>query len=369
MEQSRDKTIIRTSVTGILVNLVLVIFKGIVGFLANSVAVIMDAVNNLSDALSSVITIIGTKISARKPDKQHPYGHGRVEYLTAVVIAVIVLIAGLTALYESVLKIITPEQTEYKFYSYIVISVAVVVKLAFGTYVKKVGKRLNSQSLVASGTDAFFDAVLSLGTLAAAILVMTTGILVFEGILGAVISLFIIKSGISILVETLNTIIGVRADKQLTDDLKAEISGYPDVMGVFDLTLHNYGPTKIIATAHIEVPDETTAKDIHKLSRMIALGVYEKFGIILTVGVYAAGNTNPKQSSLKSDLEKILSEYPEVLQMHAFYVDEDAKAISFDLIIDFSADAEKVRNEIVEKISSLYPEYRYYVVLDTDFSE
>jgi len=369
MQTSRDKKIIQTSVFGILVNIALVLFKGTVGFLANSVAVIMDAVNNLSDALSSVITIIGTKISTKKPDKKHPYGHGRVEYLTSVVIAVIVLIAGATSMYESVLKIITPEEVDYKYYTYIVISVAVVVKLVFGAYVKKIGQKLNSQALVGSGTDAFFDAILSLGTLVAAILVMTTGILIFEGILGAIISIFILRSGIGILLETLNSIIGVRADKELTDGLKEEISSYTDVKGVYDLTLHNYGPTKIIATAHIELSDDMTAKQIHKLSRLIAAGVYEKFGIILTVGVYASGNTNPAQATLKSDLAKIVAGYPKVLQMHAFFVDEQAKTVSFDLIIDFSADAEAIKNEIVEKMSKLYPEYTFYIVLDTDFSE
>ena len=369
MENTRDKKIIRTSVFGILVNVMLVVFKGFVGFLANSIAVIMDAVNNLSDALSSVITIIGTKLSSRKPDKKHPYGHGRVEYLTSVVIAVIVLIAGVTSGYQSVLKIITPEKTDYKFYSYIIISVAVIVKLLFGTYVKRVGKKLNSQALVASGTDAFFDAVLSLGTLIAAILVMTTGILLFDGILGAIISLFILKSGFSILTETLDSIIGERADKQLTDDLKNEIAAFPEVLGVFDLTLHNYGPNKIIGTAHVEVPDDMTAKKIHKLSRNIAAIIYQKFGIILTVGVYAAGNTNPAHTTLKADLEKIIAEHPEVLQMHAFYVDEELKTISFDLIVDFKADAESIKNAIVEKLSALYPEYKYLVVLDTDFSE
>lgn len=369
MQQSRDKKIIRTSVLGILVNVMLVIFKGLVGFFANSVAVIMDAVNNLSDALSSVITIVGTKLSTKKPDKKHPYGHGRIEYLTSVVIAVIVLIAGVTSLYQSVLKIITPEETSYEVYSYVIISVAIAVKLLFGTYVKKTGKKLNSQTLVASGTDAFFDAVLSLGTLIGAILVMTTGILVFEGILGAIISLFILRSGFEILSETLSSIIGVRADKQLTDGLKETISSFEEVRGVYDMTLHNYGPTKTIGSVHIEVDDDMTAKKIHKLSREISATVYEKFGVILTVGIYSSSASSPAQTNLKNDVLRIISDYPEVLQMHAFYLDEQAKTVSFDLIISFDADAESVKNDILSKVSDLYPEYRFIIVLDTDFSD
>ena len=365
----RNKKIIRTSVFGILVNVLLVAFKATVGLLANSVAVVMDAVNNLSDALSSIITIIGTKLSAKKPDKKHPYGHGRVEYLTSVVIAVIVLIAGVTSMYESVMKIITPGETDYKIYSLVIIAVAVAVKFFFGTYVKKVGKSLNSQALEASGTDALFDSILSFATLVSAIVVMTTGLAVFEGILGAVISVFILKSGIGILSETVSTIIGIRPDKQLTDAIKAEVSSFDEVRGVYDLTLHSYGPTKTIGTAHVEVDGDMTAKRIHKLSRTITMSVYEKFGIILTVGIYASGDADPEKEGIRKDLDAILAEHPEVIQMHAFYIDEQTKTISFDLIVDFSADAEKAKSEIIGKMKTAHPEYEYIVILDTDVSE
>ena len=150
----RKKIIIKTSVKGIVVNLILVTFKAIVGILANSIVIVLDAVNNLSDALSSIITIIGTKLAGKAPDKKHPYGHGRIEYLASIVIGVIVLAAGLTALKESAQKIISPEQATYTIASLIVIGVAVAVKFFFGRYVKKVGESINSGSLIASGTDA-----------------------------------------------------------------------------------------------------------------------------------------------------------------------------------------------------------------------
>ena len=364
----RDKQIIRTSILGIAVNIVLVAFKALIGFLANSVAVIMDAVNNLTDALSSVITIIGTKISGKKPDKKHPYGHGRVEYLTAVVIAVIILIAGATAMYESVKKIIEPEETNYQYYSLIVIGVAVVAKFILGTHYKKVGKKLNSATLVASGTDAFFDAVLSFATLVAAILAMIFKVNL-EGWFGAGIAVFIIKSGIQILSETISSIIGARADAELTDELKKTVLSFEEVRGVYDMTLHNYGPTRIIGSVHIEVDDELTAKEIRKLSRNISVCVYQKFGIVLTVGIYASGNTSPKANSIKGDLEKIIEETPEILQMHAFYFDEEQKTVSFDLIVNFDADAEKVKNEVIARLSAIHPDYHYFVILDTDFSD
>ena len=171
---NREKVIVRTSVLGILANLLLAGFKAFVGLLSNSIAVVLDAVNNLSDALSSVITIIGTKLAGRKPDKKHPYGHGRTEYITATIIAVIVLYAGITSLVESVKKIIHPEQPDYGTAALVIISVAVVVKLALSFYVKKTGKAVNSDSLIASGEDARNDAVISAATLVAAVIFLLT---------------------------------------------------------------------------------------------------------------------------------------------------------------------------------------------------
>ena len=364
----RDKKIIRTSVLGILVNVLLVIFKAFVGFLANSVAVILDAVNNLSDALSSVITIIGTKLSGKKPDKKHPYGHGRVEYLTSVIIAVIVLIAGLTALYESILKIFTPQETEFQVYSLIIIAVAVLVKFFFGRYVKGVGKKLNSQTLIASGSDALFDSILSFATLVSGLLVFFFDFNV-EGYLGAAISIFIVKSGIEILIETLNSIIGTRADKELTDSLKESINAFPEVHGAYDLTLHNYGPNKIIGSVHVEVDDDMTAKQIHKLSRVISAEIYMKYGIVLTVGVYAKSEEEGEAKDIKTALDNLAASMPEILQIHGFYVDEESKTVTFDIVVDFKADAESVRNQVIASLSEKFPNYFFAVVLDSDFSD
>ena len=187
MRTQRERKIIHTSLVGIGVNLVLVLFKAALGFVTGSIAILLDAVNNLSDALSSIITIIGTRLAGRRPDRKHPYGYGRVEYLTAVIIAVIVLMAGITSLKESAFKVISPEKASYSVVSLVIIAVAIAAKLLVGRYVKRVGEEINAQSLVASGSDALFDAILSLGTLIAAAASMIWG-LSLEGILGVIIS-------------------------------------------------------------------------------------------------------------------------------------------------------------------------------------
>ncbi len=363
----RSKKIIRTSFIGIGVNLILVAFKAVVGFISGSIAVIMDAVNNLSDALSSVITIIGTKLSEKAPDKKHPYGHGRVEYLTSALISVIVLVTGILSLKESIEKIVTPEKATYSYISVIIIVAAIAAKLIIGVYVRGVGKKLNSGALEASGSDALFDAVLSGGTLVAALISIIWQI-TLEGWFGAVISLFIIKAGIEMLGDTVSSIIGKRADKELTDRIKETLCSYENVRGCYDITLHNYGPERIIGSAHIEVPDDMTAKDLHKLTRGISTDIYLKFGIILTIGIYAS-NDGEQTAEMKADLDKIASEYPGILQVHGFYVDEEQKNVTFDLVIDFKADAQSICDEVVAKMKEKYPDYTFFAVLDSDYSD
>ena len=363
----RKKIIIKTSMLGIIVNLILVAFKAIIGFLVNSIAIILDAVNNLTDALSSVITIIGTKLANRQPDKKHPYGHGRIEYFTSVIIAAIVLFAGAGAIKESFFKIVDPGETDYSLVSMLIIAVAVVVKFVFGRYVKNTGKKVNSQSLVASGQDAFMDAVLSFTTLVAAIINYVWH-LSLEGYLGVIIGVFIIKSAIEILKEAVDSILGVRADAELSKKLKEKINSFQDVQGTYDLNLHNYGPSSIIASAHIQVRNDMTAEEIHILTRKIEYLIYGEYGITLTLGIYAA-NDSGEYGEIKKDLGKILKDYKSVLQLHGFYVDKKDN-VYFDLIIDFEEDnREQIKNEIVEKLKQKHPKYSYNVIIDSDITD
>ena len=364
----RTKKIIKTSILGIIVNIILVIFKGIVGFIANSIAIILDAVNNLTDALSSVITIVGTKLSNKAPDKKHPYGHGRVEYFTSVIISVIILFAGITAGKESLSKIINPAQADYSIASLLIISVAVIVKFFFGKYVKKVGNSINSQSLVASGQDAFMDSILSFTTLIAAILNFIWKISL-EGYLGVIISIIIIKSAIEILKEAVDSILGKRADKDLVLELKKEITSFKEVQGAYDLNLHNYGPSKIVASIHIQVRNDMTAEQIHILTREIEYKVYEKFGIALTIGIYAA-NDFGEFGEIKKELNTILKDFTSVLQVHGFYVDKKKSNVYFDLILDFDEkNKEEILSQIIQKLKNKYPNYNFNVILDSDISD
>lgn len=364
----RNKKIVKTSIIGIITNIVLVAFKATIGLIVNSIAIILDAVNNLTDAVSSIVTIIGTKLANKQPDKKHPYGHGRIEYFTSIIIAAIVLFAGVTAIKESFLKIINPAETDYSIISLVIIAVAVLVKFFLGRYVKKVGKTVNSQSLVASGQDAFMDAVLSFSTLIAGILSYVWHFSI-EGYLGIVISIFIIKAAIEMIIEAANSMLGERADSELSNKIKQRVLKFEEVQGVYDLNLHNYGPSKIIASLHIQVRNDMNAGEIHILTREIAYQIYAEFGITVTIGIYAA-NDKGEFGVIKDEIESIIREYKEILQIHGFYVDKEKSNVFFDLIIDFDAkDKKKIESEIVAKLKEKFPEYNYNIILDPDITD
>ncbi len=365
---NRSKKIIQTSIVGIIANLVLVAFKATIGMITGSVAIVMDAVNNLSDALSSVITILGTKLAGKSPDKKHPYGYGRIEYITSVTIAVIVLLAGVSSFIESFERIMEPSIATYSPVSLLIIVAAVFVKYILGRFVKSQGKRYNSDALIASGTDAVFDSIISLSTLLAAFVSIAFHISI-EGYLGVVIAVVIVKSGTEILMDSIGSIIGKRIESELVQNLKSKIQSYPKVDGVYDLVLHQYGPEQFIGSVHIEVDDNLTAKEIHKLTRAITTDVYMNYAIVLTVGIYASNTDTNEFAQMKNDLKNVIASFPEVLQMHGFYVENDVKVVTFDLIVDFSvSEPSIIKEKIVNHMSNLYSEYTFYVVLDKDFS-
>lgn len=368
--EDRNKTIIRASVTGIAANIVLAIFKALVGLLSNSIAIILDAVNNLSDALSSVITIVGTNLAAKAPDKKHPYGYGRIEYLSTTVISVIILYAGITSLTESVKKIITPEKPSYSMITLIIVAVAVVIKITLGIYVKNTGNRVNSDSLVASGKDALMDSVISLSTLVAAIIYLASGISL-EAFLGIIISIVIIKAGLDMLKETISEILGERIESSFSKQIKKTVSSIDGVIGAYDLILNNYGPEKLLGSIHIEVPDTMTADKIDILTREIEDVVYKKHGVMLSaVGIYSVNTQNNEALTVNENIRRIVTDFDSVIQMHGFYYDKRKKYISFDVVMDFGDyDINKEYEKVVNKVKEEYKDFDIAIQMDTNISD
>ena len=354
----RSSQIIRTSWIGIIANVLLAAFKAGVGLLASSVAIVMDAVNNLSDALSSVITIIGTKLSQRPADRKHPFGFGRIEYFSAIIIAVIVLTAGVTSLIESVKKIFNPTEPTYTTTTLIVIIVAIVVKLVLGRYVKSQGEKLKSDALIASGSDALFDAIITLATLVSAGVMLLWNVSL-DGILGALISLVIIKAGIEMLASPVNELLGAK-----------EVNDFDGVHGVFDIIVHNYGPDVQIGSLHINVMDTMDAHQIHGLTRRISEEMFDRHGIIMTIGVYAVATGENKRAQLQHTVMQAAAAHEHVEQVHGFYYFEDEHRVSIDVVPDITVhDDAAFIEELKAELQPLAPDDTVSIVIDHNYSE
>ena len=365
----RSSQIIRTSWVGIVANVLLAGFKAAVGILASSVAIVMDAVNNLSDALSSVITIIGTKLSQRPADRKHPFGFGRIEYFSAIIIAVIVLSAGITSLIESVKKIFNPTEPEYTTTTLVVIVVAIVVKLVLGRYVKQKGEQLNSDALIASGSDALFDAIITLATLISAGVMLLWNVSL-DGILGALISIVIIKAGIEMLASPVNELLGTSISAELTNQIKKEVTEFEGVHGVYDLILHNYGPDVKIGSLHINVYDTMTAHEIHGLTRKITMQMAERHGIIMTVGIYAIATGENRRAELQSKVMQTLAGHENIVQVHGFYYSEKENLLSVDVVPDISVhDDAALTSQLISEIQPMAPGMQVQIIVDHNYSE
>ena len=364
----REKGITRTGLIGIGANIFLVIFKAIVGLLSGSIAVILDAVNNLTDAISSVITIVGVKLAHRAPDEKHPFGLGRIEYFSAIIIACIVFGAGVMSLVESIKKIIHPEVAEFTIVFLIIIVMAIVVKVFLGLFVQKQGKKYFSDALIGSGKDALFDAILSGATLVGAIITYIFHISI-DGYIGAIISLFILKAGIEMFLSPVNKVVGFRPDGDLTKEIKEDVKAIPGVLGAYDLILHDYGPNAAIGSVHIEIPDTMTAKELHVLTMKIQNAIYAKHHIFLTVGVYAVDTTESasnKQAHLKEDMMK----HDGVKGCHGIFINEEDQYISFDILLDFKIqDKEAFKKALTKDVMEDFTGFTININFDVDYTD
>ncbi len=365
----RNKLIVRTSTVGIITNVALSVLKAFIGFLTNSIAVILDAVNNLSDAVSSIITILGAWISGKKPDRDHPLGHGRVEYMSALIVSFIVLYAGATSAVESVKKIINPETANYTVVSLVIIGIAVVVKIILGAYFKRQGRKANSTALVASGTDASFDAILSFSVFLSALVFMVFGISL-EAYVGVVISLFIIRSGIELLKETLDDILGKRADSELAKKIKAIACSEPEVYGAYDLFVNNFGPDRNYASIHVELADTLTVDQVDLITRRIQHDVYVQTGVIITgVGVYSHNTKDDEAARIRSEVSRIVLSNEWAIQIHGFYVDLREKNMRFDVVVSFDVDSSEAQKTLQGQVSKAFPDYEIAIIMDLDLTD
>lgn len=364
----REKQIMKASIIGIMTNILLVIFKAIIGVASNSIAIILDAINNLSDALSSILTIVGTKLAAKPADKKHPYGYGRIEYITSIIVAAIVLATGISSFLSSGKRVFKPEEVSYSNITIVIVVVGIVVKFLLGRYVKKIGETVNSKSLIASGADATFDSLISTSTLFSIFILIIFNVTI-DGYIGAIISVVIIKSGIEMIMDSLGEILGKRPSSSLTKAIKEDVRSYDGVKGAYDLLLNNYGPVNMTGSIHIEVDENITGKKIFELTRVIQSDIMKKYGTFLTIGIYIV-NSDDHISEMAEDIRKTVMSYNDLIEIHALYIMKEKKLVTFDVVIDLMADNPEVILSNIEKdLKYKYTDFRFIITYDTDYSD
>ncbi|MDU7384849.1 MAG: cation diffusion facilitator family transporter [Finegoldia magna] len=296
-------------------------------------------------------------------------GYGRIEYLSSMIVAAIVLYAGITSLVESIKKIIHPQEAEYSIISIVIIAVAVVVKFILGKYVKRQGEKVDSGALIASGADSIFDSILSLSVFISAIIYMIWSISL-EAYVGVLLSGFIIKAGFEMMMETINHIIGQRQDKEISNKIKDLINDEKQVIGTYDLILFNYGPDKYYATVHLELPDTMSVAEVDQLTRRLQLKVYKKMEIILIgVGVDSYNTKDDETSRIRNDVQKLVLSHDWALQLHGFYIDIEQKNMRFDVIVSFEKNFKDAVEIITDEVQQKYPDYKILMIPDIDITD
>lgn len=367
--EQRNRIIVRTGAVGIASNVALALAKGAIGFASHSLAIVLDAVNSLTDAVSSIVTIVGIKLASKPADSEHPMGYGRVEYLSALIVAAVVFATGIITFRDSVLKIMHPTLSTFDWLSVVVIVVSIVVKVWLGLYTRAKGRETRSDALDDSGVDALFDAVVTGATLVAIATTMIWGLSI-DGWVSALISVVVAKSGWDMIRDITGEILGERIDPTLARQLTAEIESFPGVIGCHDLYLDSYGPNRMIGSVHLEVPSRMDAEHIDRLSRSITSQILKEHNIMLTCGIYGVAKDDPVWKGLYEDIQKVVAPMEGVISTHGLYVDENRHAASFDVVRDFSVtDPERFRENIEKAMDKMHPEYDFTVYLDVDYAE
>ena len=338
------------------------------GTAANSIAIISDAINNFSDSISSVVTIATMAIVGKGATKKHPFGFGRVEYFSSMIIAVLVLVTGGQFFIESVKKIINPEVSTYSTIGLVLLGVAIVAKILLGLYTKASGKKNNSPNLEASGQDALSDAIITGVTLIAALVTRFTGI-VIDGWVGAVVSLFVLKAGLEIVFDVISKLMGDRPEPELADQIMEDIRNTEGVTGAYDLILHNYGPNIYIGNVNIELDESLTIQEAYKVTHPLSIEIFNKYGVFFYFGFYSVNVHDDTVRNMRNAITAKLLEDKDVLQIHAFYVDTYEKHMSFDAVLSFDVkEANAKAKELKKLVKDMYPDYDITIVPDRDFT-
>lgn len=360
-------------IVGIIVNVLLFMIKFFVGFFTNSIAITADAFNNLSDSGSSLITVFSFKLSSKPADREHPFGHGRIEYLSALIVSFLVLLVGIEFIKTSISRIMNPVPLKSTIFSILLMIGSILVKIWLGYFYNFLGSSINSNTLKASAKDSFAD-------------VITTSVILFslissnlfnfpiDGYIGVIVSIFIIYSGFSLIKETINPLLGEAPSEELVENIKNTLLSYENILDTHDLIVHNYGPGRIFASIHAEVPSNISLVQIHETIDKAEKEIGSELNILLVIHMDPVNIHCEEVKKDKEMLLNILKNYVEVKSIHDFRVvgEGEIKNLIFDLVIklnkNFSKENEnELINNIIKDIKKIHPHYSSIITIDKDF--
>lgn len=362
---------ILTSIVGIICNLFLFALKITIGIFIHSISVKADAFNNLSDAASGLIGFVGVKLANRPADKEHPFGHGRFEYIAAFIVAFLVLQVGFSCFQNAVHKIIKPQQMSFDLISVVILCISIFIKLWLGLFNRKLGKRVNSSVMKATATDAFGDMLITLVTVLAIIIEKVSGLMI-DGYMGLIVSLFVLYAGFSIAKETIEPLLGEAVDPKLYEQITTLVESYEHIVGSHDLIVHNYGPTHTMASIHAEVPNHIDFEVAHETIDIIERDVKKELGIFLVIHMDPIDVKDEEVLELKKLVTQIVKQQDKYATIHDFrIVNEKGKAnLVFDLVVDHSYSEEQEEEyvaHIIAEIAKIDEKYHCMITLEHSY--
>lgn len=366
-------------IVGVITNLFLSIIKLTVGFISHSIAITADAFNNLSDATSSLITVISFKLSNKPADKEHPFGHGRIEYLAGLVVSFLVMLFGFEFVKTSFNRIIHPAKVYFEILPFILLLVSIVIKIWLAFFNKTIGKKINSTTLSASAMDAFSD-VVTTSVVALSLVISKFTSLPFDGYIGLAVALFIIYSGYKLTKETINPLLGEAPDPKLVEDVEDELLKYDFITGVHDVIVHNYGPSKSMISLHAEVPCDISILKIHEIIDKAEKEISKKYNILLVIHMDPINTNDEEVKKAKDLILKVIKEFPVIDSIHDFRMVGEKNYINliFDIVINpnikLNSEDEELQDEkeIISKLSArlkeINPAYNCVITADKNFT-
>lgn len=369
--EARRKYGLLCGACGIALNLLLFALKLFVGTLTGSVAVTADAINNISDAGSSAVTMVGFRLAGKKPDPEHPFGHGRIEYISGLIVAMLIFVMGFELLTSSIDAIIDPKPTELSIASVMILAVSVVIKLYMFFYNRSVGKKIGSSAMVATASDSIGDAIATLAVLVSLAVMHFTDWLI-DGYIGILVACFILFAGYRAAKETIEPLLGMRPEKELVDELEEIILSHPPISGVHDLILHDYGPGRRFLSLHAEVPMDEDILFVHDVIDNVEIKIFERYGIETVIHMDPINTRDPRLNEIKSTVMSVLGQFGENLKAHDFRIVPGSTHtnVVFDIAVpaDCRTDTEALKLAVSTAVAASDPRYRCVIRIDRDYS-